>query len=117
VHKKFSKEYKGTIGADFFTKELKIGDQLVTLQVSFLVHYIFFCRLCISHCFMCLDCRYGTLLGESVFKVVVFHFIEGLTAVYLCTMSITWNHLTHLRIGTRSLYKRFTMPSLFFWFC
>jgi len=89
VHKKFSKEYKGTIGADFFTKELKIGDQLVTLQVSFLVHYIFFCRLCISHCFMCLDCRYGTLLGESVFKVVVFHFIEGLTAVYLCTMSIT----------------------------
>ncbi|RHN51183.1 putative small GTPase superfamily, P-loop containing nucleoside triphosphate hydrolase [Medicago truncatula] len=33
VHKKFEKEYKGTIGADFFTKELKIGDQPVTLQI------------------------------------------------------------------------------------
>lgn len=89
VHKKFEKEYKGTIGADFFTKELKIGDQPVTLQVSFLLHCIFLRRLCISHCFMCLDCRYGTLLGGSDFKVVVFHFIEGLTAVYLSTILIT----------------------------
>lgn len=33
VYKKFNLQYKATIGADFMTKELKIDDQLVTLQV------------------------------------------------------------------------------------
>jgi hypothetical protein len=34
VQKKFSKEYKATIGADFLTKELQLDDKLVTLQVG-----------------------------------------------------------------------------------
>lgn len=34
VQKKFSKEYKATIGADFLTKEIQIDDKLVTVQVS-----------------------------------------------------------------------------------
>jgi len=34
VHKKFSQQYKATIGADFVTKEVLIEDRLVTLQVS-----------------------------------------------------------------------------------
>jgi len=34
VQKKFSKEYKATIGADFLTKEIQIDDKLVTMQVS-----------------------------------------------------------------------------------
>ncbi|KAF8045511.1 hypothetical protein N665_0163s0003 [Sinapis alba] len=33
VHKKFSLQYKATIGADFVTKEIQIGDKLVTLQI------------------------------------------------------------------------------------
>jgi len=33
VHKKFSNQYKATIGADFLTKEVVIDDKLVTLQV------------------------------------------------------------------------------------
>jgi Ras-related protein Rab-7A len=33
VQRKFSKEYKATIGADFLTKELQLDDKLVTLQV------------------------------------------------------------------------------------
>ncbi|XP_058110910.1 ras-related protein Rab7 isoform X2 [Magnolia sinica] len=33
VHKKFSQQYKATIGADFVTKELQIEDRLVTLQI------------------------------------------------------------------------------------
>ncbi|KAL5975481.1 hypothetical protein ACLOJK_019803 [Asimina triloba] len=33
VHKKFSQQYKATIGADFVTKELQIDDKLVTLQI------------------------------------------------------------------------------------
>ncbi|KAJ4828636.1 hypothetical protein Tsubulata_025631 [Turnera subulata] len=35
VHKKFSQQYKATIGADFVTKELQIDDRLVTLQERF----------------------------------------------------------------------------------
>jgi hypothetical protein len=34
VHKKFSQQYKATIGADFLTKEVLIEDRLVTLQVD-----------------------------------------------------------------------------------
>ena len=33
VHKKFSNQYKATIGADFLTKEIMIDDKLVTLQI------------------------------------------------------------------------------------
>jgi GTPase SAR1 family protein len=34
VQKKFSKEYKATIGADFLTKEITVDDKLVTMQVG-----------------------------------------------------------------------------------
>ncbi|GMH24519.1 hypothetical protein Nepgr_026362 [Nepenthes gracilis] len=33
IHKKFSHQYKATIGADFATKELQLKDKLVNLQV------------------------------------------------------------------------------------
>lgn len=33
VQKKFTKEYKATIGADFLTKEIQIDDKLVTMQI------------------------------------------------------------------------------------
>ena len=33
VHKRFSNQYKATIGADFLTKELMVDDKLVTLQI------------------------------------------------------------------------------------
>ncbi len=33
VNKRFSSQYKATIGADFLTKEIMIDDKLVTLQV------------------------------------------------------------------------------------
>jgi len=33
VHKRFSNQYKATIGADFLTKEQMIDDKLVTLQI------------------------------------------------------------------------------------
>ena len=35
VVRKFSKQYKATIGADFLTKEVMIDDKLVTMQVGF----------------------------------------------------------------------------------
>ena len=33
VSKKFSNQYKATIGADFMTKEVQVDDRLVTMQV------------------------------------------------------------------------------------
>ena len=33
VNKKFSAQYKATIGADFLTKEVEVDEKLVTLQV------------------------------------------------------------------------------------
>lgn len=36
VNKKFSNQYKATIGADFLTKEVMVDDRLVTMQVSVL---------------------------------------------------------------------------------
>ncbi|KAI3996242.1 hypothetical protein MKX01_026710 [Papaver californicum] len=33
VHKKFSQQYKATIGADFVTKEVQLDDRIVTLQI------------------------------------------------------------------------------------
>lgn len=37
VNKKFSNQYKATIGADFLTKEVMVDDRLVTMQV----HHIY----------------------------------------------------------------------------
>ena len=34
VNKRFSNQYKATIGADFLTKDVVIDDRLVTMQVS-----------------------------------------------------------------------------------
>ncbi|XP_021303580.1 ras-related protein Rab-8B isoform X3 [Sorghum bicolor] len=39
VSKKFSQQYKATIGADFLTKEVLIGDRLVTLQALLFVRF------------------------------------------------------------------------------
>ncbi len=33
VNKKFTNQYKATIGADFLTKEVMVDDKLVTLQI------------------------------------------------------------------------------------
>ena len=33
VQRKFTKEYKATIGADFLTKEIEVDDKTVTMQV------------------------------------------------------------------------------------
>lgn len=42
MYKKFSQQYKATIGADFVTKELQIDDKLVTLQVGDSILFLLF---------------------------------------------------------------------------
>lgn len=34
VNKRFSNQYKATIGADFLTKDITIDDRVVTMQVT-----------------------------------------------------------------------------------
>lgn len=34
VNKRFSNQYKATIGADFLTRELVVDDRVVTMQVG-----------------------------------------------------------------------------------
>jgi hypothetical protein len=50
--KKFSLKCKGTIGADFVTKELQIDNKLVTLQVGFLLHWHFSVLIFIKWCYV-----------------------------------------------------------------
>jgi Ras-related protein Rab-7A len=40
VNKKFSNQYKATIGADFLTKEVQFEDRLFTLQVRLVALFI-----------------------------------------------------------------------------
>lgn len=60
VNKKFSNQYKATIGADFLTKEVMVDDRLVTMQVlisiitpSSFVNYSL-------HCALNIDLRFET---------------------------------------------------------
>ena len=54
VNKKFSSQYKATIGADFLTKEVQVDDRLVTMQVdlSYCVggQHILLCLWCMCGC-------------------------------------------------------------------
>lgn len=42
VNKKFTSQYKATIGADFLTKEVMVDDRLVTMQVHIHLHLYYF---------------------------------------------------------------------------
>lgn len=46
VNRKFSNQYKATIGADFLTKEVQLEDRLFTLQVSIAKISNFLCWVC-----------------------------------------------------------------------
>ena len=37
VNRKFSNQYKATIGADFLTKEVMVDDRMVTMQVLYIL--------------------------------------------------------------------------------
>ncbi|PPE02698.1 hypothetical protein GOBAR_DD00257 [Gossypium barbadense] len=53
VNKKFSNQYKATIGADFLTKEVQFEDRLFTLQVSFCAWKLAFISYLMSLLQMC----------------------------------------------------------------
>lgn len=80
VNKKFTSQYKATIGADFLTKEVMVDDRLVTMQVS--VYCV--TKTYIIHVYVVY--RYGILLGRRGSRVWVWLSIVVLIVVYWCSM-------------------------------
>lgn len=64
VQKKFTKEYKATIGADFLTKEIEVDDKKVTMQVRGYANALLGCRSCRNPCSPNTR-RFGTQRGKS----------------------------------------------------
>jgi len=75
VNKKFSNQYKATIGADFLTKEVMVDDRLVTMQVCIQVvaETNVFC--------ICITCKYhlqnGPVTGvQCIVTIIEFWWIK-----------------------------------------
>jgi GTPase SAR1 family protein len=94
VNKKFSNQYKATIGADFLTKEVMVDDRLVTMQVSLIIldsqtnqskrGRTHFNGVCLSF----VSFRFGTLLDKRGSSPWAWPSTEGQTAVSWCSMSL-----------------------------
>lgn len=99
VNKRFSNQYKATIGADFLTKEVVVDDRVVTMQVSFFfLHcankYVMLIRN-LNHLF---TFRSGTQPDKNDSSRSVLHSIGALIVVFSCSIQLL---LTHLRTWTR----------------
>lgn len=79
VNRKFSNQYKATIGADFLTKEVMVDDRLVTMQVCLCSHVTISNTLFKNWVY---ECRFGILLGKSAFSLLGLHSTVELTAVF-----------------------------------
>ena len=98
VHKKFSSQYKATIGADFLSKEVQIDDKLVALQVDSILCYGLSDRWC---------CSCGTRQDRSGFRVSASRSIVERIAVCWSTMSIRTSRLRIWTIGVSSFYHKY----------
>jgi GTPase SAR1 family protein len=93
VNKRFSNQYKATIGADFLTKEVVVDDRVVTMQVGESL-------LVMKHRStdpFCFD-RSGTQLVKNASNPSVLPFIAALT---VASSSSTQQLQTHSRTLTR----------------
>lgn len=79
VNKKFSNQYKATIGADFLTKEVMVDDRLVTMQV---LKYMHSCLSHIFHMFLNQIDHWGLLYWK--------HTVQLLNCIWRCGEWI-WN--------------------------
>lgn len=84
VNKKFSNQYKATIGADFLTKEVMVDDRIVTMQVKQLFEIDFATEVYVTwdleKLFIYFSSRFGILLVKRDFSLWVLRFIEVRTA-------------------------------------
>src|SRR6185312_9596549 len=90
VNKKFSSQYKATIGADFLTKEVMVEDRLVTMQVRYFFTNIAVVRA--SHC-----CRQiWDTAGQERFQSLGVAFYRGADCcvlVFDVNVSKTFEHI------------------------
>lgn len=101
VNKKFSGQYKATIGADFLTKEVMVDDRIVTMQVSIIMISLCYLHTLtsrnidqISFAVIDLECgvqfslncyyfhRFGIQLGRKDFSHLVLLSTEELIVVF-----------------------------------
>lgn len=93
VLKKFSNQYKATIGADFLTKEITVDDKMVTMQVLFacgrhsqyFFHAVIFalnwcgvkhwvsCWAAVVFDCRCVDCRVVAFFGQFPLRAILFY--------------------------------------------
>lgn len=57
VNKRFSNQYKATIGADFLTKEVMVDDRLVTMQVGLVWLCMFYIISLVMGAYLCQICH------------------------------------------------------------
>lgn len=91
VNKRFSNQYKATIGADFLTKEIMIDDKLVTLQVN--------CPYLFVRCRDCMKQIWDTA-GQERFQSLGVAFYRGADAcilVYDITVEKSFDQLNSWR--------------------
>lgn len=69
VNKKFSNQYKATIGADFLTKEVMVDDRIVTMQVTIFFHRDVCKKSCVGVTDLGRGFRSGTRPDRSVSRV------------------------------------------------
>ena len=95
VNKKFSTQYKATIGADFLTKEVMVDDRLVTMQVRLWIFFMVTKIYKDQSLLLFINNRYGILPDRNVFNLWELHFTVELIVVFLCMI------LTTLRVSKR----------------
>jgi hypothetical protein len=76
VNKKFTSQYKATIGADFLTKEVMVDDRLVTMQVCICMRVSYYCVCIAGHMPVCVCNKFGVMCSTVVgpLKANVFPF-------------------------------------------
>lgn len=98
VNKRFSNQYKATIGADFLTKEVVVDDRVVTMQVSHHFSVLFSQDMKLMQLTCCLLFRSGTQPDKNASNRSALLSIAVLTAVFSCSTQLLQ---THSRIWIR----------------
>lgn len=66
VNKRFSNQYKATIGADFLTKEVVVDDRVVTMQVGTLTMFLCFLFSMSTTFVLCFHFFFRNIIKTSV---------------------------------------------------
>ena len=116
VNKKFTSQYKATIGADFLTKEVMVDDRLVTMQVYISIYLLVYLSILPSiylSVFLSIFLSYRlSTLRSLVYLSIYAHLFNFSSLVYLLFHSlICLPFIIHLSI------LPFFFPSILLFIC